>query len=126
MIRYLPGNAAAENATAMLEALDEVTTGEVTVASRDVDLNGVSVRKGSWLGLADGHAVACGDDFDQVAGAVVERLLGDGRETLTVLTGADGPAVDGFLDRLRELHPEIELDVQEGGQPHYPLLLSAE
>jgi hypothetical protein len=126
MIRYLPSNPAAENESSMLEALEQVATGEVTLASRDVDLDGVSVRKGAWLGLADGSAVACGDDFDQVAGAVVERLLGDGRETLTVLKGADGPAMDELVERLRALHPGVELDVQEGGQPHYPLLLSAE
>ena len=42
----------------MLEALDQVATGEVTVASRDVELDGVDVRKGAWLGLADGAAVA--------------------------------------------------------------------
>jgi fatty acid kinase len=126
IIRYLPGNSAEENERAMLEALDAVATGEVTVASRDAELNGVSVWKGAYLGLADGDPVACGEDFDAVADAVAERLLANGRETLTLLTGAEGPALDELLARLRERHPEVELDVQEGGQPHYPLLLAAE
>ena len=54
-------------------------TGEVTVASRDVELDGVAVRKGAYLGLVDGTAVGSSPDFDEVAYAVVERLLGDGR-----------------------------------------------
>jgi uncharacterized protein len=125
IVRYLPSNTAAENERAMLEALESVATGEITVASRDAELNGVSVRKGLYLGLADGDAVACGG-FDEVADALVERLLHSGRETLTLLTGEDGPKLEGLLDRLHERHPDVELDVQEGGQPHYPLLLAAE
>jgi hypothetical protein len=45
---------------------------------------------------------------------------------LTLLTGAEPPELDGLLERIRARHPELELDVQAGGQPHYPLLLSAE
>ena len=126
IIRYLPSNSAEENERAMLEALDAVATGEVTVASRDAELNGVSVRKGGYLGLADGDAVAAGENFDEVAGAVVERLLSNGRETLTLLTGAEGPDLGALLERLQQQHPDVELDVQDGGQPHYPLLLAAE
>ena len=110
----------------MVEALEQVATGEVTIASRDVELDGVAVRKGAYLGLAGGEAVASSPDFDEVAFAVVERLLGSGREVLTILTGADEPELAGILRRLEQSHPEVELDVQPGGQPHYPLLLAAE
>ena len=89
----------------MLEALEQVATGEVTVASRDVELDGVDVRKGAWLGLADGAAVASSPDFDEVAFAVADRLLADGREVLTLLTGEDEPELDGLLRRVREQHP---------------------
>jgi DAK2 domain fusion protein YloV len=126
VVRYLPTASAAENEAAMLEALDAVATGEVTRASRDVELDGVSVRKGTWLGLANEAAVASDDDFDAVADAVIERLLEGERELLTVLTGDGAPAVDGLLGRARERHPGVEVEVHDGGQPHYPLLLSAE
>jgi DAK2 domain fusion protein YloV len=126
IVRYLPSLSAEENEAAMLEALESVATGEVTRASRNVELDGVDVREGAWLGLADGSAVASSADFDEVACAVAERLLGDGREVLTLLTGAETPELNGLLTRLQEQHPEVELDVHSGGQPHYPLLLSAE
>jgi uncharacterized protein len=126
IVRYLPALTAAENEEAMLEALEGVATGEVTIASRDVELDGVAVRKGAYLGLAEGEAVASSPDFDEVACAVVDRLLGNGREVLTLLTGEDEPELAGILRRLQESHPEVELDVQPGGQPHYPLLLAAE
>ena len=126
IVRYLPSLDAAENEAAMLEALEQVATGEITVASRDVELDGVAVRKGAWLGLADGTAVASSSDFDEVASAVADRLLATGREILPLLTGEDEPSLEEFLRRVREGHPGVELEVHPGGQPHYPLLLSAE
>jgi fatty acid kinase len=126
MISYDAARDVAENEAAMGEVLDHVVTGEVTVASRDVTLDGIEVRKGAWLGLADGEAVASGDSFDAVAGAVVERLLADGRETLMLLKGADEPQLGELVSELRARYPGVEIEVHEGGQPHYPLLLSAE
>lgn len=126
MVVYDPRHSGADNARVMQEAQDAVVTGEVTVASRDVELDGVSVREGAWLGLAEGTAVACGDDFDQVVDAVVERLLDGNRRLLTVLTGQGGPQLDDVLAQIHRRHPDLEVDGFDGGQPHYPLLLSAE
>ena len=103
-----------------------VATGEVTRASRDVRLNGVAIRNGEWLGLADGEPVTGGDDFADVALEVVARLLDEPRGLLTLLTGAEPQPLDGLLERLASAHPELEVEVHEGGQPHYPLLLGAE
>jgi fatty acid kinase len=126
LVAFDPSQTADVNAEAMAEAVEAVATGAVTIASRDVQLNGVSVRKGNWLGLADGEPVAGGETFDEVAHAVLERLLAEPRGLLTLLTGEDPPSLDRLLSQLASEHPEIELDVHEGGQPHYPLLLSAE
>jgi len=126
MIGYDAERPASVNELAMQRALEGLATGEVTIASRDVTLDGIEVRKGAWLGLADGAAVACGQSFDTVAGAVAERLLDGGRELLTLLTGAEEPPLDGLVSKLEARHPDIEIEVHAGGQPHYPLLLSAE
>ena len=126
MLAFDPERPATENAEAMKEVVGGVKTGEVTIASRDVELNGLSVRKGAWLGLANGTAVAGGPDFDDVAAAVAERLLEEPRDVMTLLTGADEPQLEALVRRIQGAHPELELDVQAGGQPHYPLLLSAE
>jgi len=126
MVRYLPSLSAVENEAAMSEALEQVATGEVTIASRDVELDGVAVHKGAYLGIAEGEAVASSADFEEVAQAVVDRLLSNGQAVLTILTGADEPQLEGVLRGIEERHPGVELDVHPGGQPHYPLLLAAE
>jgi len=126
MMPYNPERSGADNERVMQEAQAAVATGEVTVASRDVELDGVAVRKGAWLGLAEGRAVACDDDLDVVVDAVVERLLDEDREVLTILSGEGAPDVDALETRIRERHPTVEVEAHQGGQPHYPLLLSAE
>jgi DAK2 domain fusion protein YloV len=115
-----------ENGDALQDALGGVATGAVTVASRDVHLNGLDVRKGAWLGLAEGEPVAGGDAFDEVVRAVLARLMTQPRGLLTLLTGDEAPELDALLAELAVAYPELELEVHEGGQPHYPLLLAAE
>ena len=126
LVAFDASRGAKENVADMLEAADGVVTGAVTIASRDVQLNGVAVQKGKWLGLADGEPVAGGETFDEVAQAVLERLLREPRGVLTLLTGESPPSLDELLSRIQAEHPELELDVHQGGQPHYPLLLAAE
>jgi dihydroxyacetone kinase-like predicted kinase len=114
------------NGAAMEEIAAGVATGAVTVASRAVSVDGLNVERGSYLGLADGEPVAGGTSFDTVASSVVEALLGEPRDVLTFITGADEPELGPILAQVAQRHPELELEVHPGGQPHYPLLLSAE
>jgi DAK2 domain fusion protein YloV len=126
LVSFDPMLTADENAAAMQETLEGVVTGAVTVASRDVQLNGVAVQAGKWLGLAEGEPVAGGETFDEAARAVLDSLLQEPRGVLTLLTGEEAPKLDGLLAELRASHPDVELDVHEGGQPHYALLVAAE
>ena len=126
LVSFDPALGAEENAAELAGALESIATGAVTVASRDVQLNGVAVTAGKWLGLAEGEPVAGGESFDDVADAVLAALLAEPRGLLTLLTGADAPILDGFLERVRAEHPDLELELHQGGQPHYPLLLAAE
>ena len=126
MVAFDAGATAEANAAAMAGLAGDVATGAVTVASRDVQTNGLAVSKGAWLGLAEGTPVAGGGTFEEVTRAVVERLLAEPRSVLTLLTGEEPPALEGVLAELESGHPGLELEVHEGGQPHYALLISAE
>jgi DAK2 domain fusion protein YloV len=126
LVAFNAERSAEENAAAMLDALAGVATGEVTIASRDASSDGVAVREGEYLGLLDGTAVASGPTFDGVARELLVRLLAEPRDVVTLLHGEGAPSLNGLVEELAAQHPELELDVHEGGQPHYPLLLSAE
>jgi dihydroxyacetone kinase-like predicted kinase len=126
MLAYDATAGADANAAVMTEAAEAVATGAVTIASRALTLDGIEVSRGAYIGLAGGEPVAGGTSFDVVVGSVVERLLGEPRDVLTLLTGEDEPELGPLLARLAERYPELELEVHSGGQPHYVLLLAAE
>jgi uncharacterized protein len=125
-VAFNPERSAEENAAAMVEAVAAVATGEVAIASRSVTVDGVSLREGEYLARLDGRAVAAGPSFHEVARGLLERLLAEPRDVLTLVTGEGAPPLDGLIEELAERHPDLELDVHEGGQPHHPLLVSAE
>ena len=126
LVAFNAERSAEENSDEMRDALAGLATGEIAVATRNASSNGVPVQEGEYLALLDGDAVASGAAFDEVARALLERLLAEPRDVLTLLTGDGAPSLSGLLDAVAAEHPELEVDVHEGGQPHYPLLLSAE
>ena len=115
-----------DNEHAMLGELEGAATGEVTIASRTTTVDGVEIREGEYLGLVDDTAVVSDPDLDVVVHTVVDRVLEGGQSFLTILTGEDAPAVEGFLAAFETRHPGLEVEIHEGGQPHYPLLVVAQ
>jgi len=126
LVAYDPSRSAVENAEAMEVAATEARTGSVTRASRSTRLGALDVEEGSFLGLVEGEPVASGPVLDTVAREVVERLLGEGSDVLTVLVGDGADHPDDLRAELEAAHPELEIEVHDGGQPHYPLLFSVE
>jgi uncharacterized protein len=125
--RFVPTASAEVNEREMLAELEDAATGEITIASRDANLDGVDVEEGAYLGLVDGTAVASGPDLDVVVNEVVDRILAGEKSVLTILTGDDAPPLDGLLTAIEARHSDLEvIDVHEGGQPHYPLLVVAQ
>jgi len=126
MVAFDPARTAEENASEMGSAAAAVRTGAVTRASRTTVLGGLEIEEGQFLGLVDGDPVTSGPVLDVVAREVVERLLVDNSDVLTILLGEATDDVNRLREEIETAHPELELDVQEGGQPHYPLLFSVE
>ena len=126
LVAYDSSRSAEANLADIFAALESVGTGAVTVSSRDAEPDGIRVRKGEWLGLVDGEAVVAAEGFEEAARAVLERLLSEPRDVVTLLSGEDAPPLGELRSWLEEEHPDVEVEVEEGGQPNYPLLLSAE
>ena len=126
MVSFDGDRSAEENAAEMEEAASGVRAGAVTKASRDAVVGDLTVEEGQYLGLMDGEPVTTGPVLQPVAREVVERLLEEGADVLTILVGEDAEGVDDLLSYVQEAHPELEVEVHDGGQPHYPLLFAAE
>jgi uncharacterized protein len=126
MVPFDPARTAEANAHEMGGAAAAVREGAVTRASRTAVLDGLEVEEGQFLGLVDGDPVTSGPVLDVVAREVVERLLVDRSDVLTILLGERADGVDRLREEIETAYPELEIDVHEGGQPHYPLLFSVE
>ncbi len=113
---------------AMTEAMSGVVTGEVTVATRSVDIDGVYVQEGQAIGLLDGKLAAAGDTPESVTMKLLEKGIPEDAELITLYYGADMPVMQAnqLADRIREQCPKQEVELIEGGQPHYHLILSIE
>lgn len=117
-----------ENAKAMARALEDIRTGEVTTATRDAKLNGVTVRQGQIIGLEDDQLVVSGDTVDEVVEALLDRMGVADLEIVTLYYGADvrEEEAEALAARLQEKYPDQSFEVVYGGQPHYFYILSAE
>jgi len=112
------------NEEAMRSAIDGLAVGEIVQASRDATVDGIAAAEGDFLALLDGRAFAASHELDAVLDGLLDRFSQDGRSSVQVLLGEGAPDAG-------EIEPRIEArgmdaDVKWGGQPHYPLLLSAE
>jgi DAK2 domain fusion protein YloV len=116
------------NAREMRAALQGVVTADITQAVRDSLVDGVQVRARDFIGLIDDRVVVAAADLGSALDDVLARLLDGGREILTALVGEGDQAEEAraLLERLRLDHPEVEIEVHDGGQPFYPVLLAAE
>jgi hypothetical protein len=116
------------NAEAMERAMASVRSAEVTRAVRATVVEGRRIEIGQAIGVIDGALRVVASDVASAARACVETMLSPGAALLTLYAGEDVRDEDAqaLADELRRLHPELEVELVYGGQPHYPYLLSLE
>jgi uncharacterized protein len=128
VIAFNADKPASDNAAAMKAAAGRVQTIEVTRAVRDTRSNGMRVKKGDVIALVNDRLDTSGSDYADVVADALKKLGPDGYELVTVYRGAEaGDAdVDALSASLKERFPGLEVEVQAGGQDHYPFILSVE
>jgi dihydroxyacetone kinase-like predicted kinase len=129
LVLYDPEASAEHNAREMSAAAASVATGEITQAVRDTDSDAGSIRTGDWIGIVRGDGiVAVGGTWRAATTQLLEHLITQDREILTVLAGADATAeMTAELSAwMAEHHPAITVEVHHGGQPLYPYLFGVE
>ena len=128
LVAFHPERSCADNAAAMTSAAEHVQTIEVTHAVRDSRSNGLTVRKGDVIALINDRLEHAGKEYDAVVAAALSRIGAAEYELVTIYRGQQ--ATDSEAARLTESirgsYPGLEVEVQSGGQEHYPFILSVE
>jgi DAK2 domain fusion protein YloV len=116
------------NARAMERGMEDVQTAEITTAVRDVSLNGLEVQEGQIIGLIDGKLKVTGPDVEVVAEGVLQYMGMDEMEILTFYYGetVSESEAQSLIEKVESLYPDVEVELIEGGQPHYHYIISAE
>lgn len=128
MLRLAPNGDFEDVVRDMIEALDQVETGEVTIATRDVEIDGVQTKAGQVIALHNGRLVIASDTLEEACLGLLKIAHADQFELITLFYGADvsRQEVNRIADIIRENYPEQEVEIQEGGQPHYHFIISIE
>ena len=128
VVAFRGDRSGADNLAAMKSEAERVQTIEVTHAVRDTRSNGLKVKKGDVIGLINDKLEFAGTDYGEVVNKALGKLGADSYELVTVYRGEG--ATDDELQKLesdiRSTHPGLEVEVQQGGQQHYPFILSVE
>jgi dihydroxyacetone kinase-like predicted kinase len=112
----------------MIEACSQVASGEITVATRSVELDGIAVEEGQIIGVVDGRLRASGADIEQVLGIVLAEIEMDERELVSLYYGLDVSEADAeqLAGKIVALYPDVEVEILAGGQAIYQYIIGAE
>ncbi|MBN2303546.1 MAG: DAK2 domain-containing protein [Anaerolineae bacterium] len=128
LLPYDPQGDLENVAEAMLQARENVTTGEITTATRSVELNGVRVSEGQIIGLIDGALAVAGENVNQVLQALLHHMYTGDYELVTLYYGnnVQPDEAEQVVNELREMFSELEFELVPGGQAHYHYIVSVE
>ncbi len=116
------------NAQLMNKAKSAVKTIEITRAVRSTKLGGLNIKKKQVIGLLDGDLLAAGNDTAEVLNKMLAKLNLNETEVITIYYGADTEPTEAeqVSVTIREQHPQLQVEVVRGGQPHYDYIVSVE
>lgn len=128
MLSYLPDGEVEAIAEKMIRAMSGVKTGEITVATRSVEIDGVTVRDGQVIALLDGKLVVSAETVEQGVMDLLAKAEANEHEIVTLFYGEEMTHAEAnrIADVIGETYPNLEVELQEGGQPHYQFIISIE
>ena len=128
IINFMPDADAAANEEAMLEAIQNVKTGQVTYAVRDTKIDDKEIHEGDIMGIGDVGIIAVGTDIQNTAKEMLAAMVDEDSELISLYYGEEISAEDAesFAAEIAELYPDMDIDAQFGGQPIYYYVMAVE
>ena len=128
LLAFNPSSDLKQNEEAMLEALGNVKTGQVTYAIRDTNIDGLTINKGDFMGIKEGDIVVSNTDLFSTTKELLNQLLDDESEILTIIKGEEttDEQVEEVVSYVEEHYEDVEVEVHDGKQPLYNFILSVE
>ena len=121
IINFMPDADAKTNEEAMLEEIKNVKTGQVTYAVRDTHIDDKEIHEGDIMGIGDSGILAVGKDLEETTKELIANLVDEDSELISIYYGEEVSEEDAekFTEEITELYPDVDVDIQFGGQPIY-------
>ncbi len=128
LLNFDPEASPEENMENMTEGLQEVKSGEVTMAIRDSKMNGHRIKEGNFLGIREGKIDIVGENLENTSLELLDKMIDEASDIITIIYGEqiNEQQANELAEALETRYPEIEIEVHNGGQPVYHYLFSVE
>ncbi|QHZ46763.1 MULTISPECIES: DAK2 domain-containing protein [Bacillus] len=128
LVAFNPALDAEENRANMLEAIDDVKSGQVTYAVRDTNIDGIDIKKGDFMGILNGKIVETASVQIEAAKKLIAKMIDEDSEIVTVIKGQDASEeeVEELAGYIGDTYEEVEVEVHDGKQPLYSYILAVE
>lgn len=128
LINFIPDQTPEENLETMVAEMAHVKTGQITYAVRNTVIDDMEIHEGDIMGIGDQGMLAVSTSLEKTVMDTLNAMLDEESELVTVYYGSDVSAEDAekLTDKLKEQYPDVEIELQEGGQPIYYYLISVE
>ena len=128
IINFMPDADAKTNEEAMLEEIKNVKTGQMTYAVRDTHIDDKEIHEGDIMGIGDSGILAVGKDLEETTKELIANLVDEDSELISIYYGEEvsEEEAEKFAGEIEELYPDVDVDIQFGGQPIYYYVLAVE
>ena len=128
LINFVPDQTPEENLETMKDEMAHVKTGQITYAVRNTNIDGMEIHEGDIMGIGDHGMLTVGTGIETVALDSLKAMADEESELVTIYYGSDVKEEDAqaLLDKAKEAFPDLEIELQNGGQPIYYYMISVE
>lgn len=128
LIAYSEEASPEENTEAMTEEIANIKSGSVTYAVRDTEIDDKTIKQGDIMGIGDKTILSVGQNIQDVTRDMIEQLAGDDAELISIYYGSDVTEEDAnaLAKAVEAVYPDVDVEVNYGGQPIYYYILSVE
>ena len=128
LVNFIPDHTAEENKENMLEEIALVKTGQVTYAVRDTEIDGKEIKQDDYMGIGDKSILSVGKDLKETTLEMVDAMVDEDSAIVSIYYGSDAEeaAAEALGLAIEEKYPDVEVEINNGGQPIYYYVISVE
>ena len=128
LVNYIPDHSAEENKEQMMAEIENVKTGQVTYAVRDTEIDGKTIKQNDFMGIGDKSILSVGTDLRATTLEMVDAMVDEDSAIVSIYFGSDSDedSANELAAAIEEKYPDVEVEVNDGGQPIYYYILSLE